>query len=345
MAGVLSALLLEAFTTEHDTEANLKRGLKWVCGMALLVMTLNFNDGPFFRPHPAVWRLVLAATVLYELFLVLLLFQAPRDGRWLFSFYDPVLGPPLVAETYAETCDLYLPDAPEGPFAHLSHAIFDIFVIGHLFGWWVKSMIFRSYWVCWVMSVNFELLEMSLAFQLPNFNECWWDSWLLDVLICNGLGIYLGMKTGEWLEMRKYRFENVWQIPTLTFVCVVLFVVCSLVFGGAFCSLPPQEQPQGSKFVTTRGKMKRAANQLMPMSWTHFEWRPSQSLNSWLGVLSIMLFSVAVELNAFYLKVHSSFFLIACLTFRAARLVHPVVLEPESVSPVHHFAGVRRRDA
>jgi hypothetical protein len=24
--------------------------------------------------------------------------------------------------------------------------------------------------------------------MLPNFNECWWDSWLLDVAICNSLG-------------------------------------------------------------------------------------------------------------------------------------------------------------
>ena len=27
---------------------------------------------------------------------------------------------------------------------------------------------------------------------LPNFNECWWDRWLLDVLICNNLGIVAG---------------------------------------------------------------------------------------------------------------------------------------------------------
>jgi hypothetical protein len=27
---------------------------------------------------------------------------------------------------------------------------------------------------------------------LPNFNECWWDRWLLDVLICNNIGIVAG---------------------------------------------------------------------------------------------------------------------------------------------------------
>lgn len=27
-----------------------------------------------------------------------------------------------------------------------------------------------------------------LQHMLPNFNECWWDSWVLDVLVCNSLG-------------------------------------------------------------------------------------------------------------------------------------------------------------
>jgi hypothetical protein len=31
-----------------------------------------------------------------------------------------------------------------------------------------------------------------LQHLLPNFNECWWDRWLLDVLICNNFGIVTG---------------------------------------------------------------------------------------------------------------------------------------------------------
>lgn len=26
--------------------------------------------------------------------------------------------------------------------------------------------------------------------MLPNFKECWWDSWILDVLLCNAAGRY-----------------------------------------------------------------------------------------------------------------------------------------------------------
>jgi hypothetical protein len=32
------------------------------------------------------------------------------------------------------------------------------------------------------------MLSFLLQHMLPNFNECWWDSWLLDVAICNSLG-------------------------------------------------------------------------------------------------------------------------------------------------------------
>ena len=41
----------------------------------------------------------------------------------------------------------------------------------------------------------FEFLEYSLEHQLPNFSECWWDHWILDVLICNGGGTVLGLLT------------------------------------------------------------------------------------------------------------------------------------------------------
>jgi hypothetical protein len=43
--------------------------------MFLMVGVTQFNDGPFTRPHPALWRLVLALSVLYWLVLVYLLFQ------------------------------------------------------------------------------------------------------------------------------------------------------------------------------------------------------------------------------------------------------------------------------
>lgn len=109
----------------------------------------------------------------------------------------------------------------------------------------------RDWWACTIVSVMFECLEYSLEHQLPNFSECWWDhvgagmhpsawglgegraqgppgrgdgaqgpsacllpQWIMDVLVCNGLGIYCGMKTLEWLSLKTYKWQGLWNIPT-----------------------------------------------------------------------------------------------------------------------------------
>ena len=40
-------------------------------------------DGPFLRPHPALWRFSFAMGVFYELLLIYILFQTPGDARKL----------------------------------------------------------------------------------------------------------------------------------------------------------------------------------------------------------------------------------------------------------------------
>ncbi|VDQ04428.1 unnamed protein product [Trichobilharzia regenti] len=49
---------------------------------------------------------------------------------------------------------------------------------------------------------------------MPNFSECWWDSLILDVLVCNGLGIQCGMWLCRWLEMRDYKWDSIRNIPS-----------------------------------------------------------------------------------------------------------------------------------
>lgn len=51
----------------------------------------------------------------------------------------------------------------------------DIFVLAHILGWYGKAIILRDSWICWILSITFELLEYSLQHQLNNFAECWWD--------------------------------------------------------------------------------------------------------------------------------------------------------------------------
>ena len=36
--------------------------------------------------------------------------------------------------------------------------------------------------VAWLNSIVFEFVEMSFEHWMPNFAECWWDHWVMDVL-------------------------------------------------------------------------------------------------------------------------------------------------------------------
>lgn len=57
-----------------------------------------------------------------------------------------------------------------------------------------------------VVSLFPQLFFMHL---LPNFAECWWDQVILDILLCNGGGIWLGMTVCRFLEMRTYHWASI----------------------------------------------------------------------------------------------------------------------------------------
>ncbi|KAJ3523980.1 hypothetical protein NM688_g8639 [Phlebia brevispora] len=184
--GVALTILAYVATTQDVLEEGRdKRRVGAYAAVAgfLLFGVLQFRDGPFIRPHPAFWRLVLGINLLYELALVFLLFQDLNSARSMMKYLDPSLGRPLPEKSYAEHCEF----TPRNVW----NAI-DIFCLAHALGWFGKALILRDYWFCWILSVAFELAEYSLQHQLPNFAECWWDHWILDVLVCNWLGTYLG---------------------------------------------------------------------------------------------------------------------------------------------------------
>ncbi|KAG5455703.1 MAG: phosphatidyl serine synthase-domain-containing protein, partial [Olpidium bornovanus] len=159
-----------------------------------------------------------------------------EDARKLFAFYDPNLGVELPERSYADNCEITLsnimvrfrvalglrdPDCLECSAANNQ---LDIFVVAHAVGWFCKAIILRDYWLCWVLSVMFEIMEYSLQHHLPNFGECWWDHWIVDVLTCNWLGTYVGMKTCEFFEMKaSTRIGNF--VQTLEFA-LAHFDVC-----------------------------------------------------------------------------------------------------------------------
>lgn len=66
---------------------------------------IQFRDGPFIRPHPALWRIALGLNLLYELALVFLLFQDLTSARGMMKLLDPSLGVELPEKNYAENCE------------------------------------------------------------------------------------------------------------------------------------------------------------------------------------------------------------------------------------------------
>ncbi|EUC63415.1 phosphatidylserine synthase [Rhizoctonia solani AG-3 Rhs1AP] len=227
-----------------------------ICAFLLFSM-VQFRDSLFIRPHPALWRIILGINLLYELALVFLLFQDLDSARIMMTYIDPNLGVPLPEKSYAEDCSLTA--------SNLWNAI-DIFCLAHALGWFGKALILRDYWFCWILSIAFEFAEYSLQHQLPNFAECWWDHWVLDVLLCNWLGIYVGMRTCAYFEVKHFTWRSI----------------------------------HSTKGV--RRKTKRVLKQFTPHDWTEFRWEGTSSFASYCAVFLLLATFLAAELNPFYLK-------------------------------------------
>jgi len=255
----LVVLAYVAMTQDVLEEGRDKRRVGIYASIAsfLLFSMIQFRDGPFLRPHPAFWRVVLGINLLYELGLVFLLFQDLGTARNMMTLIDPNLGRPLPEKNYAENCDLTL---------HTIWNALDIFCVAHALGWFGKAMILRDYWFCWILSVAFELAEYSLQHQLPNFAECWWDHWILDVLICNWFGTYIGMKTCQYFEVKPYEWRGFRQTRGI------------------------------------RSKAKRVLTQFSPHDFTAFKWGTATSFTNYTSVVLLLAMFLAAELSPFYLK-------------------------------------------
>eukprot|EP00811_Abedinium_folium_P035962 NODE_8712_length_1474_cov_9.691166.p1 GENE.NODE_8712_length_1474_cov_9.691166~~NODE_8712_length_1474_cov_9.691166.p1 ORF type:complete len:409 (-),score=87.62 NODE_8712_length_1474_cov_9.691166:104-1330(-) len=270
MLSVMAFLLYDALFLGRDAGAgvdvfsqNACRGLRAVFTMFMAISLITLPNGPFVRPHPAVWRLVLGVSIFYLLGLVFLLFLDYQTVREFLYWLDPELtiearplSPEDVAE-YSANCAF--------TFANL-WSRFDIFIVAHSAGWVSKALMLRSPAVCWSLSIFWEGTEELFAPLLPNFYECWWDKWIYDVLVCNGAGILIGHLVGKYFEMKQYTWQSVPEIPTI------------------------------------RGKAKRALLQFTPNSWTPVRWLTGTGWQRYLQLTFLFGMVTVVELNTFLLK-------------------------------------------
>mmetsp|Transcript_58974 Transcript_58974/g.144638 ORF Transcript_58974/g.144638 Transcript_58974/m.144638 type:complete len:472 (+) Transcript_58974:103-1518(+) len=295
--GAVTLFFLAFYTTGSSKLENVKRGLLGMFAANLLFFSLPTpSPVPIFtRPHPVIWRVINGVACGYWLILIFLLFQSVDDARWLVTFVDPChngiqtcsdaakigegQGRPkaLPERSYADQCDVwtgganckYWADISKGEepcFGNIQDAVHDEFFAAHIIGWWGKALILRHAGAAWLNSIAFEFIELSFEHWMPNFAECWWDHIILDVFVCNALGIFLAHVFIHYMECKEYRWMNI------------------------------------SDYPTAKGKVKRLAEQFFPASWDSFKWDPLQSPRRLLVVLFVYFLILLQDFNAFALK-------------------------------------------
>jgi phosphatidylserine synthase 2 len=250
---------------EATSYANRKAGVfAIVCVFLGYSAVQGTSSHHLVRPHPSFWKLVHGVMVCYLLFMVYLLFQTVDDARAFLKHLYPELGVELEERAYGESCALIVDGHVHWKI--IKDTVFDEFVIAHTLGWWGKALILREYGMLWTVSITFELLELTFQHLLPNFNECWWDSWILDVAICNFIGILTGMWTVRYFHGKEYNWRGISQQPTLF------------------------------------AKAQRGLMQFTPYSLDNFQWgmfsSPKRCLQCFFPAGIILLF----EVNHFFLK-------------------------------------------
>ena len=121
----------------------------------------------------------------------------------------------------------------------------------------------------YIQVVRHRLLQQLTISISKYFQECWWDHWILDVVVCNGGGIWLGMIVGQFLELRRYRWESVLEIDS------------------------------------RKKKFKRCLLQFTPESWGRMDWihgNYRHPIGRTLALFIIMMLWQIVELNTFFSK-------------------------------------------
>ncbi|XP_076813430.1 phosphatidylserine synthase 1-like [Clavelina lepadiformis] len=205
---LVTVLFIVVSRDESNKEANLINGAKCATFFYFLLGFLIFPQGPFQRPHPIVWQIVFGASLLYVLFMTYLTFLRIDQIRSILFWIDPNV---KYAKREIDVVEEYAVNCSSVTIERL-YSMLDIFAFGHFVGWIARALLLRSYVICWSISILWEFTELFFMDVFPNFQECWWDQILVDVLGFNALGIWMGMKLCKYLELRKYRWESVKDI-------------------------------------------------------------------------------------------------------------------------------------
>lgn len=284
--GAALGVATQAFSTAGSADAGttadgLRRGVYGAVGSYAAYSALQGPATHMVRPHAAVWKVAHGLFTVYLLALVVLLFQTPDDAQKLLRFFWNDLGVPLPAKSYGGDCRIYVPGHRSGMFGIVYETCFDEFTLAHVLGWFGKAVAIRHWGLLWAYSIAFELCELTFEHWQPNFNECWWDMWVWDVMICNLLGIYAGMWVVKFMRGRMYDWS------------------------GKLKSSPTaktRRAPRNEHRSPVKGALKQMMVVLTPDSVETYTWQPTESPGRFLKCVFLVVCGLIFDLNAFFLK-------------------------------------------
>lgn len=262
--------LVDGLLKHHEPGFAFRKVALTLLGFLVIYCVLNTRDGVLVRPHPALWRLLHGWNLWYCLLATSILVMPVDEGRvliqWCFPGVDLKKEPTQISHVQTGEADSMF------GYDHLNceinqknvmNQLTSIWFLAHCLGWFAKMLILRDFKVCIVYSSVFELTELTLQFLVPEFQECWWDSLILDWLVANTL---IGMGSG-WMTLQ-------------------LLDIGQLVWS----SCEPQV-----------GMFPRLLGLFMPSSWSKYEWNPGNDPVTMLLCAVIWIVMAVGEVNSFFL--------------------------------------------
>ena len=225
---------------------------------------LQTKDGLMVRPHPIVWRAIHGMFLAYFLLVVFFVSLPPYLGISLVHNMLPGIGggaEKVLTDHAGKPAPHLLPSDCEINMTNLTRQVFSVWFLAHVGGYWGKMCLFRDWKICMKYSIAFELVELSLVWLVPEFEECWWDSVFMDVLGANMIGMILGRWTLKYLSCRDYDWEPTNRNPPLW------------------------------------TQLKHLAIRFTPFSWSQYHWPEDEK--SFILTALAWISSIVMEFNAF----------------------------------------------
>jgi len=107
------------------------------------------------------------------------------------------------------------------------YSALDRYAVAHVAGFLTKGLVHPQRRTLWAAALLFEAVEYILGeVYMPFLKECWWDRLILDVLICNMIGMELGIFLTRRYNFTYYhKYNNSESHPGRTLIVIIVIAV------------------------------------------------------------------------------------------------------------------------